>query len=371
MTNDNNLLYKIGISLIPGIGDINAKRLVAYTGNIEAVFKEKKKNLMKIPGIGAVLADSILNHNILTRAEKEIEFINRYQIKHRFYLDEDYPARLKNCEDSPIMLYYKGEVDFNRRKVISIVGTRNATDYGKECCNRLIEELQNRKHHVLIVSGLAYGIDICAHRAALKNGLDTVAVLGHGLGTIYPTVHKVTAAEICKHGALVTDFVSDTLPDRQNFVKRNRIIAGLSDVTIVIESGIKGGALITADIAVSYNRDVMAFPGRIDDICSHGCNWLIKSNKAALVEGIEDIEYLLGWDVSSKKAGDIQTELFVDLGEEENKIVEILREHGELTIDLISIHANMPVSIVSAQLLTIELAGLVRSLPGKVYKLVR
>jgi DNA processing protein len=371
MSVDDNLLYKIGLSLIPGIGDINAKRLVAYTGSAEAIFNEKKKNLMKIPGIGEILADSILNQNILTRAAKEIEFINHYQIKSSFYLDEDYPARLKNCEDSPIMLYCKGDVDFNRRKVISIVGTRKATDYGKECCNKLIDELQNRKHQVLIASGLAYGIDICAHRAALKNGLDTVAVLGHGLGTIYPSVHKSTAAEISKHGALVTDFVSDTLPDRQIFVKRNRIIAGLSDVTIVIESGIKGGALITADIAVSYNRDVMAFPGRTDDIYSHGCNWLIKSNKAALVEGLEDIEYLLGWDVSSKQTIDIQPELFVDLGDEEKKIVEILREHGELTIDLISIHANLPVSIVSAHLLTIEFAGVVRSLPGKVYKLVR
>ncbi len=368
---DNTLKYKIGLSLIPGIGDINAKKLISYTGSIEAVFSENKKNLLKIPGIGEVLAESILNQKTLLKAEKEIEFLNRYSIKHCFYLDENYPARLKNCEDAPIMIYYRGETDFNKRKVISIVGTRDATGYGKDCCNKLIDELSIRNHDVLIVSGLAYGIDICAHRAALRNGRQTIAVLGHGLGTIYPAAHKITAAEICQHGALVTDFISDTLPDRQNFVKRNRIIAGLADATIVVESGTKGGALITADIAVSYNRDVFAFPGRVDDSASLGCNWLIKSNKAALVEGIDDIEYLMGWEAGNKTPANIQTRLFVELSEEEKRLLEILQEHGELTLDILSIHANMPVSKVSAHLLSIELAGLVKSLPGKVYKLVR
>jgi DNA processing protein len=368
---DYLLKYKIGLSLIPGIGDINARRLVAYTGGIEAVFKENKKNLIKIPGIGEVLAESILNQKILDKAEKEIEFLNRYEIKHKFYLEDDYPARLKNCEDSPIMFYYMGDVDYNQQKVISIVGTRNASDYGKDCCNKLIDELSNRNHQVLIVSGLAYGIDICAHRAAQRNAMETVAVLGHGLGTLYPAVHKATAAEICKHGALVSDFVSDTLPDRNTFVKRNRIIAGLADVTIVVESGIKGGALITADIACSYNRDVMAFPGRVDDMYSRGCNWLIRSNKAALIEGVEDLEYLLGWDVNTKNTEGKPTELFVELSDEDKKIADILREHGELTVDLLSLHANMPVSMVSAHLLTIELTGMIRSLPGKVYKFNR
>lgn len=369
MTYDNNLIYKIGIGLIPGIGDINAKKLVAWSGSVEAVFLEKKKNLLKIPGIGEVLADNILNQDILSRAEKEIDFLNRFKIKHCFYLDDDYPARLKNCEDSPTNLFYRGEIDFNRPKVISIVGTRNATNYGKECCNKLIEDLRNRNHHVLIVSGLAYGIDICAHRAALKNGLDTVAVLGHGLSTLYPALHRATAAEISNHGALVTDFLSDTPPQRNNFVKRNRIIAGLADTTIVVESGIKGGALITADIAFSYNRDVMAFPGRIDDVYSRGCNWLIRSNKAALIERIEDLEYLLGWETTTKSTENKQTELFVELTEDEKRIVDILKSHGELPIDLISIHTQIPVSKISVHLLNIELAGLVRSLPGKVYKL--
>ncbi|MDP4210074.1 MAG: DNA-processing protein DprA [Bacteroidota bacterium] len=368
---DKLLKYKIGITLIPGIGSINAKKLIAYTGNIEAVFSEKKKNLLKIPGIGDSLAANIINHSILERAEKEIEFIERYGIKYSYYLDKDYPSRLKNCEDSPVILFYKGDVEFNQTKVLSIVGTRNATDYGKECCNKLLSDLQSRRHDVLIVSGLAYGIDICAHRAALKNGFDTVAVLGHGLGTLYPAVHKATAKDITKQGALVTDFVSDTKLDRNNFVKRNRIIAGLADATLVVESAIKGGALITADIAQSYNRDVLAFPGRVGDQYSRGCNWLVKTNKAALIESVEDLEYQLGWESPLNASAPKQTELFVEISEDEQRIVQTLRESGELPIDLICIHVDMPVSKVSALLLNLEFAGMVRSLPGKVYRLTR
>jgi DNA processing protein len=368
---DDQLKYKIGISLIPGVGSINAKKLIAYTGSIEGVFKEKKNNLLKIPGIGDSLAENIVKQQVLEIAEKEIEYIQKNDIRLHFYLDEHYPVRLKNCEDAPVVFFYKGDVDFNQMKIISIVGTRNATEYGKECCNKLIDDLSNRKHKVLIVSGLAYGVDICAHRAALKNGFDTVAVLAHGLATLYPSLHKSTAKEICNHGALLTDFISSTLPERNNFVKRNRIIAGLADVTIVIESGIKGGALITADIANSYNRDVLAFPGRVNDSYSHGTNWLIKTNKAAMIESIEDLEYTLGWDSPGSGAESKQTQLFVELSAEEQKIADLLREQGELPIDLISLHINLPGSKVSAMLLNLEFAGVVRSLPGKVYRLVR
>ena len=368
---DDLLKYKIGVSLLPGIGSINAKKLIAYTGSAEAVFKEKKKNLLKIPGIGSTLADGIINQNVLSQAEKEIEFINRYEINYHFYLDEAYPARLKNCEDGPIILYYKGKINFNQAKVLSIVGTRNATDYGKECCNKLTDELKARNHQLLIVSGLAYGIDIYAHRAALRNGFETIAVLGHGLATLYPSVHKATAKEITKQGALVTDFSSDTQPDRNGFVKRNRIIAGLADATLVVESGIKGGALITADLAGSYNRDVLAFPGRSSDPYSKGCNRLIRNNKAALIENAEDLEYLLGWDPPGTLKPAVQTELFAVISPEEKQIIETLRETGELSIDIICMRIDMPVSKVSALLLNLEFAGLIRSLPGKVYRLVR
>jgi len=368
---DDLLKYKIGITLIPGIGSISAKKLIAYCGSIEAVFKEKKKALLKIPGIGESLAESVINQKVLGLAEKEIEFINRYEINYHFYLDEDYPARLKNCEDGPIILFCKGKTNFNQAKVLSIVGTRSATDYGKECCNKLTDDLKARNHQVLIVSGLAYGVDICAHRAALRNGFETVAVLGHGLATLYPSVHKATAMEITKQGALVTDFVSDMEPDRNNFVKRNRIIAGLADATLVVESGVKGGALITADIAGSYNRDVMAFPGRLNDTYSRGCNWLIKTNKAAMIETVEDLEYLLGWDTPGTQKSAVQTELFPEISLDEKQIIEILREAGELPIDLICVQAEMPMSKISAMLLNLEFAGLIRSLPGKMYRLAR
>lgn len=368
---DDLLKYKIGVTLIPGIGSINAKRLIAYTGGAEAIFKEKKKNLIKIPGIGEQLVENIIHQDVLARAEKEVEFISKYAIDYHFYLDEDYPARLKNCEDGPIMLYYKGNTNFNQAKVLSIVGTRNATDYGKAWCNRLIEDLKARNHQILIVSGLAYGIDICAHKAALRSGFETAAILGHGLATLYPSVHKATAKEITKQGALVTDFVSDTPPDRNNFVKRNRIVAGISDATLVVESAIKGGALITADLAGSYNRDVLALPGRSGDTCSQGCNWLIKTNKAAMIENVEDLEYALSWDPPGTEKPAVQTELFAEITEEEKRLVTILRESGELPIDLICIHTEMPMSRVSAMLLNLEFAGLVRSLPGKVYRLAK
>lgn len=365
---DPLLKYKIGISLIPGIGNINAKKLIAYTGSVEAVFLEKKAALLKIPGIGERLAEQIRNQQIIGQAEKEIAFIDKYNIGYSFYLDDDYPVRLKNCEDSPIVFFYKGQTDFNKAKVISVVGTRNVTDYGKDCCSELIRGLKQREHDVTIVSGLAYGVDIHAHRAALKNGLHTIAVLAHGLNTLYPSAHKATAKEICEHGALLTDFTSSILPERNTFVKRNRIIAGLSDATIVVESGIKGGALITADFANSYNRDVFAFPGRCSDGYSRGCNWLIKSNKAALVESPEDIEYLMGWENNQKHVPQ-QAELFVELTDEEQMIADVLRESSELPVDIIAIRVDMPVSKVSAALLNLEFSGLITSLPGKIYRL--
>lgn len=366
---DNLLQYKIGISQIPGVGSIIAKKLIAYTGSIEAVFKEKKKNLLKIPGIGNTLADVIVNHQNLEKAHAEIDFIQRYNIRYHFYLDEDYPARLKQCPDAPIMLFCKGDVDFNKDKVISIVGTRNATDYGKEICNRLVTDLAQRHQNIIIVSGLAYGIDICAHRAALKNNIPTIAVLAHGLATLYPAVHRSSAKEIVNNGALVSDFTSDIQPERNNFIKRNRIIAGLADATIVIESGQEGGALITADLANSYNRDVFAVPGRTTDEWSKGCNNLIKANKAAMIETVEDIEYQLGWD-SSKASQHVQMSLFQDLAPDEQLLVNLLKEENNLMIDILCLRADMPVNKASALLLNLEFMGLIKSLPGKIYRLI-
>ncbi len=366
----DDLRYKIGIGLIPGIGDILAKKLISYCGGVEAVFSEKKAHLMKIPNVGEVLATSITGQDILNQAEKEVAFIHRNKVKYSFYLDDDYPRRLKNCPDSPVIFYYKGDVDFEHPKIVSIVGTRQATQYGKDLCNKLVDELCQRGHSPIIVSGLAYGIDICAHRAALRNGMPTIAVLGNGLSQIYPTAHIATAREITGQGALLTEFLSNSPIDRNNFIRRNRLIAGLADLTIVVESNIRGGALITADIANSYNRDVFAYPGRISDECSSGCNWLIKTNKANLLQSVADIEYLMNWDNAQKTPVSVQRELFPVVSSEEEAILKHLKENGECTIDNLSFFVQMPVSKVSILLLNLELSGLVHTLPGKIYRAV-
>lgn len=361
-----NLKYKIALSLIPNIGDILAKRLVAYCGSPEAVFEEKKSSLEKIPGIGEAYAGAVVNHSVFSRVEEEIKFIEQNDVTPLFYLDKNYPKRLTHCEDSPVMLYYKGEADLNTTKIVSIVGTREATEYGKKQCEKLIAGLAS--HNVLIVSGLAYGIDIYAHKAAMEQGLPTVCVLAHGLDRIYPTVHKSTAQKMLEKGGWLTDFTSQTKPNRENFPRRNRIVAGISDATIVIESKKKGGSLITADIANSYNRDVFAFPGKTDDLCSEGCNNLIKQNKAALIQSAADIVYILGWE-QTKKALPEQSPLLVKLSAEEELLVNALKGKSSVTIDDLCFESRLPMSKVSALLLTLEFSGIVKSLPGKAYGL--
>jgi DNA processing protein len=295
---DEKLKFEIALTLIPGVGSVIAKNLVSYCGSPEAVFKSKESLLLKIPEVGKVVASQIINHSVFESAEKEVSAVRKKKIETVFYTEKNYPARLKNCIDAPVMLFYKGDIDFNPKKTIAIVGTRNATDYGKNFCETFISDLQ--KHNVQIVSGLAYGIDICAHKAALKNNLSTVAVLAHGLDRIYPSVHKSTTEKMLDNGGIVSEFITGTNPDRENFPKRNRIVAGMCDAVIVVEASLKGGALITADIASSYNRDVFALPGRIQDEYSQGCNSYIKINKAAMIESATDLEYQLGWDLLEK-----------------------------------------------------------------------
>lgn len=366
---DEKLLsYQIAITQIQGIGPVLAKKLIAYVGSVDGIFSEKKRNLIKIPGIGEYLAGQIAKQDVLSRAEKEINFIKKYNIRPIFYLDQDYPSRLTHCNDSPVLLFMMGEPDLNKKKIISIVGTRSATQYGKDICIDLIAKISERKHDVLIVSGLAYGIDVTAHKAALANGLQTVAVLGHGLDIMYPSTHKNIAKNIITQGALLTEFLSNSDFLKQNFVKRNRIVAGMADATIVVESSEKGGALITAEIANSYNRDVFAFPGRIDNKYSLGCNKLIKSNKAALIESVNDLEYILGWD-SKKKKDPLQFAIpLAQLSDDESKIYSILKKEGQQNIDILSVKTELPVNTLSAFLLNLEFSGLVRSFPGKIYE---
>jgi len=361
-----SLLYNVALSMISGIGNITAKKLIAYFGSVEEIFTAKKKDLTKIQGIGDILAKEIIKSNALKLAEKELKFTEKHHIDILFFLDKNYPERLKNCDDAPIILYFKGKSELKSKKIISIVGTRKATHYGKDNCNELIKSLKENGHAPLIVSGLAYGIDICAHKAALQNNLATIAVLGHGLHTIYPAAHKKFAKEIYENGGLLTEFPSNSKLDPANFVRRNRIIAGMADATIVVESANKGGSLITADLANSYNRDVFAFPGRTGDKYSAGCNWLIKTNRAALIENIKDLEYILGWQTEIKQP--IQKQLFIELNNDEKIIMDVLNNSEELSIDIITIKTGMPMSKVSALLLNLEFSGLIKSLPGKIYK---
>jgi DNA processing protein len=367
---DQSLIYKIALSFIPLIGDINAKKLVAYVGSAEGIFKEKKSNLLKIPGIGNVIANHISNNDALKHAEEEVEFVCENNIKPLYYLDDDYPERLKNCPDGPVILYAKGEKpEVHPPKIISIVGTRHPSQEGIHNCARLIEELAQRHPELIIISGLAYGIDACAHKNALKHQLKTFAVVGHGLDMIYPSLHHKMANEMLKTGGWISDFPGNTKIEGQNFVKRNRIIAGLSDATVVIESAIKGGALTTADIANSYDREVFSFPGRVSDMYSKGCNALVKKNKAVLIETAKDLEYYMKWDIKKEnKQQYIQQKLFVDLPDDEKNVLEVLKKEGEQTIDQLSNMLNIPPYQISPLLLNLEFSGLVRCLPGKVYK---
>lgn len=363
-----NLAYKIAISLIPGIGAITARNLIAYVGSVEGVFQEKEKNLMKIPGIGEVNAQRVVRQNVLEKAKREVDFILKNKIQTFFYLDGNYPNRLKNCSDAPIILFYKGNANLNEKRIISVVGTRNATNYGREICDDLIRSFSEKSYPVIVVSGLAYGIDIQAHKACLKYEVPTVGVFAHGLDKVYPAIHAQFATKMLDTGGLITDFVSQSNIDRQNFLRRNRIIAGLADATIIVESAEKGGALVTADIANSYNRDVFAFPGRSTDPFSKGCNKIIKLNEATLVENQADIEKAMNWDVKTSSPKFVQTSLFIELSLEEQKLIDLLKG-GDRFVDEITLESKLPMSKVSAMLLELEFKGLVISLPGKMYRL--
>ncbi|NVO19104.1 MAG: DNA-protecting protein DprA [Bacteroidetes bacterium] len=362
-----DILYKISLTLIPGIGSVLGKSLIAYCGGVRAVFLEKKNLLKKIPGIGEQTINALIHHAVFDRAEQEVEFIQKYKIEPLFYLDGAYPARLKQCNDGPLMLYFKGKTDINRQKIISLVGTRSATEYGRDMCRKLIEGLSEQD--VLIVSGLAYGIDTWSHKAALDNHLDTVGVLGHSLDRIYPYANRALAERMVVHGGLISEFPSGTKPDRENFPKRNRIIAGLSDAVIVVEAGPKGGALITADIANSYNRDVFAVPGRVGDIHSEGCNSLIMTNRAALVQSAGDILNFLNWDVTKESKSRAQRQLFIEYTEAEKAIIKVLEEEGEMDIDSLLFKASLLPSKAAPALLKLEFEEIIKCMPGKVYRL--
>lgn len=361
-------VYQVALCMLPGIGPVSAKRLVSHCGTAGEVFRQKKSHLLKIPHIGQATANALHNKEVMLRAENELKFAEKKNIRILFYLDADYPNRLKQCYDSPAVLFFKGNCSLDQKRIVSIVGTRKITEYGESLTEKLLQDFAEK--NILVVSGLAYGVDITAHRAALNAGLETIGVLAHGLDLVYPSAHKSTAKKMTEQGGLLTDFPSGTTPDKENFPMRNRIVAGMCDATIVIESGESGGSMITAEFATNYNRDVFAFPGRVGDAASAGCLKLIKTNKAALAESAADILKAMGWDdekVQQKKSQ--QAALIIPVNPEEEKIVSTLRDHGNVYIDEICSSSGFGMGKVSSLLLTLEFAGLVKSLPGKFYRL--
>ncbi len=368
---DQNLIYQIGLTLVKGIGNVIAKQIIEHLGEPEQLFKEKARILEQIPGISRRVISEIRSPEVLERAEKEVLFIQKNKIKPLYIGDNDYPIRFRDCIDSPVMMYFRGNSDLNTGKIISIVGTRNASAYGREMTELIIKGLSEEYKDILIVSGLAYGIDYSAHSSALKEGSPTVGVLAHGLDLIYPSQHRKLAIDMLENGGLLTDFISETKPDRQNFVKRNRIVAGISDCTLIIESAAKGGALITANIADSYNKDLFAIPGRTNDIYSQGCNKLIKEKKAALIENAEDIMKEMCWRTDQQKpAVAIQRTLLLDLSPEQQQIVDLLRKSQSMHLNILAIELDLPISKLSSLLFDLELDGVVRAVPGGLYKLI-
>lgn len=360
---ETDLLHFLRLSLLDGVGPVNARKLVAYCGGAEAVFAENKKGLCAIPGIGDKVAEVVLSQSTLDRAERELEWMRSEGVHAHSYLDADYPRRLTQCDDAPILLFYRGTPDLNPQRVLSIVGTRKATEYGRGFIHDFLREM--RPYDPLILSGLAYGIDIIAHREALAHELRTVGVLAHGLDRVYPGAHRQTAHKMLERGGLISEFVSGTKPDRERFPMRNRVVAGMCDATIVVESAARGGSMITAYLANEYNRDVFAVPGRVGDEYSEGCNLLIRNDVAHLLDNVEEFVKLMGWQ-QEESAAAAQTALFVDLRPEQEQLMTLLSTEPK-TVDLITIESQLPMSKVSPMLLELEFMGLVRTLPGKQY----
>lgn len=364
----SELFYQLALTLVPNIGDVHAKLLLQQFGNASTIFKAPHRELERLEGIGTVRANSIRTFNDFHLVEAELRFIEKYKIKTLFLTDPEYPQRLLNCYDSPTLLFYKGTADLNASKVVAIVGTRSNTDYGKQFTEDLIAALSSQQ--ALIISGLAIGIDAYAHKAALKNDMPTVGVVGHGLDKIYPSVNKGLARDMAlQNGGILSEFFSGTLPDKHNFPLRNRIVAGMSDATIVVETLVSGGSMITAKLADAYNRDVFAVPGRTTDTKSKGCNYLIKNNKAILLTDADQLLDIMGWQEKKKKVKK-QKELFIELTPEEKQVIDILKQKESVHIDEINISSGLSSSAVAAAILNLELQSVIGSMPGKMYKLL-
>ena len=367
MSNEK-LLALLALKKVPNLGDSSIKKLIREIGTPEEIFTEKVDNLLKIDGIGKAKIKNLKDPKHQRDAENELKFIQDQRINYVMYDQEGYPDRLKHCIDGPVVLFSRGNIDIKQKKMLSIVGTRKVTRYGVQFCEELIESLA--PIDPVIVSGFAYGVDITAQRAAVKHGLQTIGCLAHGLNQVYPKAHKKYMAQIEENGGFFTDFWSTDTFDRKNFLGRNRIIAGLSEATVVIESAGKGGSLVTADIANSYNREVFAVPGRASDPQSTGCNMLIKTQQAHMLTSAADLIYMLNWELEEKTQPAVQKQLFVELEGEEQKIYNYLHQHGKELLDVIALECQIPTSQLASMLLNMELKGVVKPLPGKLFEVV-
>lgn len=366
----------IALGMIKGVGPNIAKNLISALGSADEVFRASRTDFLAIPGIGETLADSILTarSSALNQAARELELMDRYAISPLSIFDSAYSKRLSVLDSSPVVLFLKGQTNMNSLKVLSVIGTRRPTDYGRNLCTEIISDLASRHKNLLIVSGLAYGIDITAHRAAVHSGAPTAAVLAHGLDILYPSQHADTARQIIADGGcLISEYPVGTQPDAPNFVARNRIVAAMADATLVVESGAKGGSLITANDAFTLGRDVLAIPGSPADEMSRGCNALIRDQKASLVMSAEDIEKRLGWTVQSSEPKTVQGSLFDDVAvsPSEQRIYDLLMVQNALSASDISQATGLPVNQVNTLLLQMEFSGKVKTSPGNIYKLVK
>jgi len=366
--NRNELYYLLALQKVKNIGDISAKKLLRHFESAKVIFEAAKQNQIDVQDIGSIMVKSLRSFDDWQRVEKEMDYIEKNNLKTVSVFDNDYPYKLQHAPDGPILFFYQGNANLNHTPVISIVGTRNITSYGKRMVAEIIEGI--KEYNPLIVSGLAYGVDVESHINALKHQLPTIGVLGHGFQRIYPGIHKKIAGQMLENGGLLTEFWHTDIVDRNNFLRRNRIIAGMSEATIIIESGVKGGSLVTADIANSYNRDVFAVPGRASDTFSKGCNNLIKQNKAAILTHAQDIIELLGWQMQKPVEKNPQLNLFIDLNDDEQQIFDLLQEKGKLSLDEIALISQMSISKTAQILLQMELKNIINSLPGKMFELI-
>lgn len=365
---EDELTALLTLNRIDGLGSAGARFLYEQLGSAKEIFKCREHLKELIPGVRQSLIEALDCSGYYSFVREELEFIERHGISCITFADEDYPVRLRDCCDAPLVLFKMGNANLNALHIVSIVGTRKATDYGLGVCRSFIRELCRLCPDIVVISGLAYGIDVQAHKSALSAGCSTIGVLAHGLDMIYPSSHRSIAKSMLEDGALVTEFMSRTVPFKKNFVKRNRIIAGLADATVVIESRAKGGSLVTAEIAESYNRDCFAFPGSVGDPCSVGCNELIRTNRANLITSAEDFLSAMNWRTGAETAP-VQKLLFPDLSDDEKRVFERIRlkAHG-VHLNTVMVDCNIPYTKLTSILFSLEMKGLIKASPGSVYK---